>query len=159
MPRVDIILVDRLWSAYDWPEDFFSMEKISATHLDQFVMQTRWSATKSRTDAWNYGRVRFFYDQLKRGIALDPITIDNVTHMGTIYPYPILVDGHHRLAAAYLAHSKTIEALYQGRIDLLNFLTGKRKTCPGGLPAVFNRRSYTRRPLPAPLASLPPLQM
>ena len=37
---------------------------------------------------------------------------------------------HHRLAASHLAGAKTILANYGGRIDLLRYLTGARKTCP-----------------------------
>ena len=80
--------------------------------------------------ARDYGRVRFFYEQLTAGKELDPIVVDNECSQYNVYPVPILIDGHHRLAASHLAAAKTIPANYSGRVDLLNYLTGKRKTAP-----------------------------
>jgi hypothetical protein len=42
----------------------------------------------------------------------------------------MLLDGHHRLCGACLSFQEWVPALYSGRLDLLNYLTGKRKTAP-----------------------------
>lgn len=78
----------------------------------------------------DYGRIRFFYEQLLAGEALDAIEVDNVCIHRHIYPKPIVLDGHHRLAASHLAGAGIILASYGGRVDLLRYLTGARKTCP-----------------------------
>jgi hypothetical protein len=82
------------------------------------------------TRAWDYGRIRYFYEGLLGGETLDAINVDNRCDFGQIYPEPILLDGHHRLAACHLAGTQNILASYGGRIDLLRYLTGERKTCP-----------------------------
>jgi len=85
---------------------------------------------KQPTRAWDYGRIRFFYEQLLAGVTLDAINVDNECDHGRIYPEPIVLDGHHRLAASHMAGAKVILANYGGRLDLLRYLTGARKTCP-----------------------------
>ena len=71
--------------------------------------------------------MRFFYEEIRAGQKLDPIVIDNDW---TLSPYPIIDDGHHRLAAHHIAGCRIIRAWYGGRVDLLDYLTGKRKTRP-----------------------------
>lgn len=80
--------------------------------------------------AWDYGRIRFFYEQLLAGETLDAIEVDNRCDHGRVYPEPILLDGHHRLAASHLANARSIRVIYGGRIDLLRYLTGARRICP-----------------------------
>jgi hypothetical protein len=81
-------------------------------------------------DAWNIRRARFFYDRLVSGQTLDPICIDNLCDGGNIYAQPVIIDGHHRLGASLIAGAQTIPAHYGGRVDLKNYLTGKRRTRP-----------------------------
>jgi hypothetical protein len=80
--------------------------------------------------AWDYGRIRHFYERLLADETLDAIEVDNMCNFGRIYPVPVLLDGHHRLAASHLAGTPIILVSYGGRIDLLRYLTGERKTCP-----------------------------
>jgi hypothetical protein len=85
---------------------------------------------KPPTRAWDYGRIRHFYERCLAGEKLDAIKVDNECNFGHIYPVPILLDGHHRLAASHLAGTTIILVSYSGRLDLLRYLTGARKTCP-----------------------------
>lgn len=85
---------------------------------------------KPPTSAWDYGRIRHFYERLLAGETLVAITVDNECNFGRIYPVPVLLDGHHRLAASHLAGAPIILVSYSGRLDLLRYLTGARKTCP-----------------------------
>ena len=85
---------------------------------------------KRPTRAWDYGRIRHFYERLLAGETLEPIEVDNKCDFGHIYPEPVLLDGHHRLAASHLAGAPIILVNYGGRLDLLRWLTGKRKTYP-----------------------------
>jgi hypothetical protein len=80
--------------------------------------------------AWHWGRIRYFYEMLRSGEALDPIVLDNKCANGHVYPILVLVDGHHRLCAADLAEAQTIPVLYSGRVDLLKWLEGKRAKRP-----------------------------
>ena len=111
------------------------MREMTGQKLLKYPVQPIYVSDHARTVkqpplAWHYGRMRFFYEQLLAGGALDAITVDNVCAGGRIYPEPVLLDGHHRLAASHLAAAPVIRASYGGRIDLLRYLTGKRRTCP-----------------------------
>jgi len=85
-----------------------------------------------RTRKYHAGRIKFFIDILAQGGKINPISVDNQCEGGHIYPEPTLLDGHHRLAAAELHGEKWISVSYGGRLDLLRYLQGRRKTCPQG---------------------------
>ena len=131
--RNGLILVDRFWDLYTqyWPSHF--LVKLTVEKLVKYKAQPKYVSDDARTwkqpsRAWDIGRVRFFYEELLAGKTVDPIMIDNVCEGGNVEPS--LLDGHHRLVASRLARVPTIPADYSGRVDLLNYLTGKRKTCP-----------------------------
>jgi hypothetical protein len=131
-PLIDALLVSRLWGLYSpgWPECLYSLKNkprvLAAKPETLFVDEVH----RSDDDEWHFGRVRFFYDRFLAGKPVDPITVDNHCHNGIIYPEPDVLDGHHRLAGALYARVKRIPAYYSGRVDLLNYLKGKRKTVP-----------------------------
>lgn len=129
------VLVGRLWAHYAWPERKLPMRKMTIAKLLTYTAQPVYVSDEARahrqpTRAWDYGRIRFFYEQLLTGVRLDAIEVDNECNWGRIYPVPVLLDGHHRLGAAHLAGTRTIRVSYAGRLDLLRYLTGARKTCP-----------------------------
>jgi len=135
MPNPNRLRVDRLWALYEWPEWNLPMKTMTADKLRRYRSQPTYVSDQERTRKqpklrWDYGRIRFFYERLLAGETLEPIDVDNHCEWGRIYPEPILLDGHHRLAASYLAAAPIILANYGGRIDLLRYLTGTRKRCP-----------------------------
>lgn len=135
MSRPYPIFVERLWALYRWPEWNLPMVGVTADTLLRYRSQPEYVSDDLRTEkqptrAWDYGRIRFFFEQLGRGVTLDPIEIDNHCDGGRIYPEPVLNDGHHRFAAAHLFGCTTILATYCGRVDLLRYLTGQCKSCP-----------------------------
>jgi hypothetical protein len=129
------VIVERLWALYAWPERNLPMRGMTITKLLTYPSQPDyvcdWARTRKRpTRAWHYGRIRYFYDRLLIGDVLDAIEVDNECNWGRIYPVPVLLDGHHRLAASHLARASSIFVSYGGRLDLLRYLTGRRRTCP-----------------------------
>lgn len=127
--------VERLWTLYTWPEWNLPMRGMTIEKLLTYRAQPDYVSDAERTRkqptrAWDYGRIRHFYERLLTGETLDAIEVDNECDFGRIYPVPILLDGHHRLAASHLAGARIILASYGGRVDLLRYLTGARKTCP-----------------------------
>lgn len=129
------VIVDRLWKLYPWPERNLPMRKMTVEKLLTYPAQSVYVSDGARTckqppRAWDYGRIRYFYEQLLAGEALDAIDVDNECEWGRIYPIPVVLDGHHRLAASHLAGAPMICVNYGGRIDLLRYLTGRRKSCP-----------------------------
>ncbi len=131
----DKLLVARLWPLYPWPEWNLPMQQMTIAKLLTYRAQPAYVSDDARTRkqptrAWDYGRIRFFYERLLAGDTLEAIEVDNRCGDKCIYPEPIVLDGHHRLAASHLAGAKIILASYGGRADLLRYLTGARKTCP-----------------------------
>jgi hypothetical protein len=129
------LIVDRLWTLYEWPEWNLPMQKMTIRKLLRYRSQPKYISDVERTRKqpklrWDYGRIRFFYERLLAGETLEPIDVDNRCDYGHIYPEPVLLDGHHRLAASHLAAAPIILANYGGRVDLLRYLIGARKTCP-----------------------------
>lgn len=111
------------------------MRKMTITRLLTYPAQPDYVSDEARTRkqpsrAWDYGRIRFFYERLLAGETLDALEVDNECDLGRIWPVSVLLDGHHRLAATHLAKVSYIRVLYGGRLDLLRYLTGARKTCP-----------------------------
>jgi hypothetical protein len=78
---------------------------------------------------YHLGRIRYFYDRFVEGAPVDPIELDNDCNHGCMYG-PIVTDGHHRLLGAMFAGRMKIKAGYSGRVDILRYLTGRRKTSP-----------------------------
>lgn len=129
------VIVERLWALYAWPEGMLPMGGMTVEKLLKYPAQPTYVSDDKRTwkqprRAWDYGRIRHFYEQLLAGHTLDPIDLDNVCEFGRIYPEPVVTDGHHRLAASHLAGARFIFASYGGRVDLRRYLTGHRSTCP-----------------------------
>jgi hypothetical protein len=111
------------------------MKTMTAAKLRRYRSQPTYVCDMERTRKqpplrWDYGRIRFFYERLLAGETLEAIDVDNRCDWGHIYAEPVLLDGHHRLAASHLAQAPIILANYGGRIDLLRYLTGARKICP-----------------------------
>ena len=129
------VIVERLWNLYSWPERNLPMRAMTIAKLLTYRSQPVYVSDLARTRkqptrAWDYGRIRHFYERLLAGETLDAIQVDNECNWGHIYPVPVLLDGHHRLAASHLASAPRILVSYGGRLDLLRYLTGDRKTCP-----------------------------
>ena len=75
---------------------------------------------------WHIGRFKYLSTLEK----IDPIELDNDCSGGMVYPIPIIIDGFHRLLSRMVRGDKTIKIIYSGRLDLLRYLQGKRKTKP-----------------------------
>lgn len=137
MNDVDFVLVRRLVRAYAPPGVFavyhgLGLRKIRkyppAEYLDE---RLRGNSDREESDAYNFGRLRYFVDRLLAGEELDPIIVDNRCGFGCIYPEPIVIDGHHRLWSYLIARRQRIPVAYSGRVDVLDYLTGKRARMPG----------------------------
>lgn len=83
--------------------------------------------------AWHHGRIRFFLDQLRQGVVLDPIEVTFVSYLGGRLDV-VLENGHHRHAAYNLSGALRVPATclmgYRVSTALLDYLTGERKTKP-----------------------------
>ena len=77
----------------------------------------------AKSRKWHIGRIIYFINH-KNEIA--DIEIDNSCYDGMIMPSPFIVDGWHRLAAAYYLYTQgemdCISCRYGGRLDVLEYL-------------------------------------
>ena len=87
-------------------------------------------ATRTPGRTGHFVQLQDCAEVLAAGEDVDPISIDCECDRWSIYPVPVLLDGYHRLAGALLSGTETLLAVYGGRVDLLNYLTGKRRNRP-----------------------------
>jgi hypothetical protein len=129
---VDHVIVERLLAMYMWPEAAVPIHRLTVEELLTYAPQPDYVEREKRSMSYaeHCRRARFFYDGLLAGRDFDPIEVDNVCEAMRVYPEPTVVDGHHRLAACRLARARTVPAYYSGRVDLLDYLTGKRTKAP-----------------------------
>lgn len=141
--KVHHLLVARLKEQLDpfrclgW-EELPSYEEVVEHPVKEYVpIGRRYPVVDLETDDpyggptdYDWGRIAYFLEKISDGSELGPIEIDNDCANGNIYAQAVILDGCHRFAAAILAKQMCIPATYGGRIDLLEWLTGERATCP-----------------------------
>lgn len=123
-----ILLVHRLQALWD-PLDALCLIQ-DTSWLEAVRPLAKYRVEDRRGLAYHQRRIRYFVDLLRAGQELDPISVDNACNGMHIYPIPVLLDGNHRLIASIIEKRETIPAHYGGRIDLLRYLEGKRKSLP-----------------------------
>ncbi len=125
-----LLRVDRLLECYDPWEALGIKRPATLAELGEARSGYQHDPGWGRCDTYHYPRIRTLMDDLNSGPAFAPISLDNYCSNGQVFPEVVLCDGHHRLCAADLAGSASILATYSGRLDLLDYLTGKRFTRP-----------------------------
>ena len=127
------ILVDRLLEFVN-PFSPLNLHEVDVlAKLHSVPIRRRWRERIDYEDFdWDVGRIAFFVTRYDLGKKVDPIELESEVSNGSIYG-PTIIDGHHRLAAAKIAGSKTIKADFSGRTDVWDYLTGKRKYPPEDL--------------------------
>ncbi len=138
--EVHQVLVDRITRFYGWPNDSPRAAPFRlVTRTELLLHSPRGSRDRAQgfraapnLSSWHIGRVRFFYDEIQKGRSLDPISISDAKILiEQSYRYkPILLDGHHRLAASHIAGVPSISAHFTGRQELLEYLTGQSDEAP-----------------------------
>lgn len=81
---------------------------------------------EERDKAYHLKKIKYF---MENGID-KPIDIDCFCRNGQIFPWPIILDGRHRYAAALLRNDKIIPCTFSGRYDLYEYLSLKRNNKP-----------------------------
>jgi hypothetical protein len=127
---VDLIRVDRLVGYFDldcdpWRSGFTMdlIKTVTGSQVDCF--------SKSEEDWSASDHARRIKTIAASPILLnDPIELDNDCHGGKVLPVPCVLDGWHRIYAHVALKIDTIRVHYSGRIDLLNYLRGARKSRP-----------------------------
>lgn len=140
----DIVLIDRLAEffpveSWEWNEgEIVELDDIScAIHEAQpeesipFGDTWKYLCMESKSTEWHIGRIIYFINHPEeiRDIEIDNVCVDNY-----ILPAPTIIDGNHRFMAAMWLNDQgkmdKVHCMYGGRMDLLDYLTGKTNECP-----------------------------
>lgn len=124
-PGTTSILVARLAEWVDPFEVLCVSEETCRTTPSLFREPLFESSLVRRDRGYHTRRIRWFWQRFRYGHDVDPISVH-----GDIDGVPWLHDGHHRFAGALLAGAERIPASFGGRLDLLRYLQGRRKTRP-----------------------------
>lgn len=90
---------------------------------DMFLFQHKVIESKE----FHVARVAYF---VQTPSEIKGLSVDNDCYGYNIYPKAVVIDGWHRLMAAYILGMEKIKVNYGGRMDVLRYLQGKRKTVP-----------------------------
>jgi hypothetical protein len=127
----DLVIVSRLKRLYI-KSLYWSSPRLGDYTLEQVLQATPvvdFCEESERTETYDLGRIRYFYDQICSGEVLTPILVDWIWQ--GMCPSEInIIDGHHRFAAHVLAKKRWIPAEVGGPVDAIEWLTGKRKIIP-----------------------------
>ena len=126
MPRTNSILTSRVMQVW-CPYSAIGMRvfnKIDGVRPINFIEEDY------RGKTYHKKRVVFFLEKILLGESLDPLIVDNQCDAGWINAQPVVLDGNHRLIAYHLTGISKIKVHYGGRLDVLRFLQGKRKSLP-----------------------------
>lgn len=118
------------FDTFEWNKNGISLGDIDAARADMsFPRQSEpYSATfAEKGDDWHIGRILYFIDNPAR---VTPISLDCECDGGFVYALPVLLDGHHRYAAALVAQWPVIISAFGGRVDLLKYLCCETDTPP-----------------------------
>lgn len=122
------VLVERLLSCFD---PFYILDlDVETDDPMSYDPIVEFSTFDQRTRDYHLGRIRYFVDRLLLGEELDPVEIDNACAGMRVLPVPVLLDGHHRLCAAAIVGARAVRASYGGRVDVKNWLSGRRASRP-----------------------------
>ena len=80
-----------------------------------------------RDPAYHARRVRAILDKIEDGWEMDAIWVGSTLQEK---PMAIIADGHHRFVTALLLNRDTITIEYNGRLDVLEYLTGESDKAP-----------------------------
>lgn len=140
----DMLLIERISEFYpvnswSWNQDeVIELDDIAcAIHSGQpeesepFGDTWKHLCIENKSTEWHIGRILFF---IKHPEEIKDIEIDNLCSGNYIFPVPTIVDGNHRFMAAMWLHdqgkTEKVHCRYGGRMDLLDYLTGKIDKCP-----------------------------
>lgn len=84
---------------------------------------------RSPDEAWHYGRIAHFVNEIRKGNKLDEIIVD-MNWFGISCTGIAVIDGHHRLCAADIAGAERIPASVGGIVDIIQWLAGIHDNAP-----------------------------
>lgn len=139
----DYILIDRL---LEYQGDWWQWEntgKITIEDITDAIRRNIDEINEPFGDMWKYpvlevkgrewhiGRILYYINHPEEIMNID---IDNYCDGYIIFPVPNILDGNHRFAAAVWLNRnekfEKIHCIYGGRLDLLDYLTGKTDVMP-----------------------------
>ena len=140
----DMILIDRLSEffpvdSWQWNEgEIIELDDVTcAIHDGQSEESEPFGDTwkhpcmENKSTEWHIGRILYF---INHPDEIRDIEIDNLCSGDYIFPAPKIIDGNHRFMAAMWLNDQgkmnKVHCRYGGRMDVLDYLTGKLNECP-----------------------------
>lgn len=122
-----LVVTRRLRSAY-WPE---LVQKIAFDIKAIGLKPVGYVSDKDRVHVLHYDvrRVLRLMNEFRAGKPWEPIQIDCQWHNNSPVR-PVILDGHHRFAAAVFLKERAIAADYGGPVEMINWLAGKTRKVP-----------------------------
>jgi len=129
MSEVELLLMERLQEYISTPFYWNSIE-IYLQDIENYIHHTKhklhnFDRCDVYMDVWNkrdhIKRILYFIDYPEK---IDAIHINNRCADSKIYPVPFIEDGQHRFLASAYRKEKYIPVIYNGLIDLLEYLKG-----------------------------------
>jgi len=132
--KTNTILTERFLEFCDFAEEGFEWYGITVTLSDIAkgiadgldVRIDRYNE-KHKSKQWHIGRIMYFVEDPRR---ITPIDVSVLYAYNGMFPTPTIIDGWHRFAAILYLGLPKFKIIYNGRIDVLRYLEGKRKTKP-----------------------------
>lgn len=139
----ETVLLDRLIESamidfnvgFEWnPREPVKLEDIRKAIRNQIQSTSRpwgdtWKYEISRVEDNEYHISRILYF-VENPHEITGIQIDNDVFNNWILPNAAIIDGWHRIAAAIVLEMKKIQIEYGGRMDVLDYLTGRTDDPP-----------------------------
>lgn len=123
----DTILVKRLadWYWPSWLADAAAVTDPDLLPVDYIPVHKR-----ALVPDYDARRIRALVNELESGTAdWPPIEVD-CEWFNSRPARPVIIDGHHRLAAALITRTQRIKANCGGPVDMIEWLEGKTRKLP-----------------------------
>jgi len=135
MSEVELLLMERLQEYISTPFYWNTIE-VYLQDIKNYICKAKHKCHNLDRcdvymDVWNkrdhIERILYFIDYPEK---IDSIHIDNKCVGSEIIPIPFIEDGQHRFLASAYRKEKYIPTIYNGRIDLLDYLKGDSNEKP-----------------------------
>lgn len=120
---IETVILERLLRFYD-PFSALGLKPPTLEEVERLAPSAH-VPERRRSRRYHRPRIAYFVKQLREGAEVEPVWIDNLCWHGVITTTPIVTDGHHRFAAFVLLKRETMPASCSGRVDVIDWLTGR----------------------------------
>lgn len=108
-----------------------AINKNQSEESEPFGDQYKHFIHEDKSKEWHISRIIYFINHPNE---IKDIELESLCSGGYMFPAPYIYDGNHRFMAAMWLHQQDkmdkVHCYYGGRLDVLDYLTGKIEECP-----------------------------